>query len=187
MSTSTARRKKKSQMSSAQCVPLWQSSPATSSPVCLIISSAHSECTAARSPNQSNQSTRAAASVCPLRSMTFAWYLSSCPHSDNEPDIRRLLHFYTSWSAMEDVQCTFIKEDPPHALWQEKQTLTPRHHSCCYSPCARTGAFESRHLKRGSRRKAVGDLHEPSRGPGRAHVRVSDPSHTSLRVEWCCL
>ncbi len=29
--------------------------------------------------------------------------------SENEPDMRRLLHFYTSWSAMEDNEC----ESPP--------------------------------------------------------------------------
>lgn len=28
--------------------------------------------------------------------------------SENEPDMRRLLHFYTSWSAMEDSECELL-------------------------------------------------------------------------------
>lgn len=29
-------------------------------------------------------------------------------YSENEPDLRRLLHFHTSWSAMEDSECKFF-------------------------------------------------------------------------------
>lgn len=92
-------------------------------------------------------------------------YSLNIPLSENEPFIRRLLHYYTSWSFMEDEEGLSIYFD---ASFVVDSTPNCSNFSGSYFG---TNAVEYRRWKRPRRGNVLEYLHEPSRGPGGINVR----------------
>ncbi len=84
--------------------------------------------------------------------------------SEIEPDIRGLLHYYTSWSELEGSECVYQSSK------SDRLKSTDYLHSRESSSRSHTSFIKYRHLQRRPRKYGMGVLHEPSRRRSRSCV-----------------